>query len=242
MNPSHEACPMNPLTQARLLARRLFLAFGMLAGSLLAQTASADAPETVVDPSAEEVADSVQRFYDKTTTFSATFKQRYTVKAFSMVKDSQGRVVFQKPGKMSWRYTNNSDRVVSDGNVIKVYESENKQMYEQTMGKSQYPAALAFLVGGGNLRKSFQLKKLDPKDLGFVGGYVLLAVPHEKTPAYQKMLVYVDGKTFQVRRVLLLDAQGNRNRFDFIGPVVNKPPAPGEFRFAPPPGTRVIRP
>jgi outer membrane lipoprotein carrier protein len=67
-------------------------------------------------------------------------------------------------------------------------------------------------------------------------------VPKAPTPAYQKMLLYVDGSTYQVRRVLLLDAQGNRNRFDFITPSVNQKVPAGEFQFKPPPGTQVIKP
>jgi outer membrane lipoprotein carrier protein len=45
-----------------------------------------------------------------------------------------------------------------------------------------------------------------------------------------------------VRRVLLLDAQGNKNRFDFKTPEVNKKAPAGEFDFKPPPGTQVIKP
>jgi len=37
-------------------------------------------------------------------------------------------------------------RVVSDGAVLKVYEAANKQMFEQNVDKSQYPAALSFLT------------------------------------------------------------------------------------------------
>ena len=200
------------------------------------------APAKKSEPSANEVADSVQKFYDRTKTFKAGFKQRYHVKAYNKRKDSKGSVVFQKPGKMSWRYTNNGNRVVSDGKVIKVYEADNKQMYEQSMKNSQYPAALAFLVGGGNLKKEFKLRKLNAKQMQFEGGYVLEGVPKEPTPAYQKMLLYVDANTYQVRRVLLLDAQGNRNRFDFVTPTVNQKVAAGEFQFKPPQGTQIIKP
>jgi len=211
------------------------LAFGANAG---AQPKAAAKSE----PSANEVAENVQKFYDKTKSFKAAFKQRYQVKAYNKRKDSEGQVIFEKPGKMSWRYTNNGNRVVSDGKLIKVYEAENKQMYEQPIEKSQYPAALSFLVGGGNLKKAFKLRKLDSKQLQFEGGYVLEGVPKEATPAYQKMLIYVDANTYQARRVLLLDAQGNRNRFDFLTPTVNDKIPNGEFEFKPPPGTQVIKP
>jgi outer membrane lipoprotein carrier protein len=115
-------------------------------------------------------------------------------------------------------------------------------MYEQSVDKSQYPAALSFLVGGGNIKTTFKLKQLDAKRAKFSGGFVLLGEPKEPTPAYQKILLYVDGKTSQVRRVMLIDAQGNRNRFDFEKPVVNEPAAPNEFNFIAPPGTKVVKP
>jgi outer membrane lipoprotein carrier protein len=54
--------------------------------------------------------------------------------------------------------------------------------------------------------------------------------------------LYIDAATYQVRRVMLLDAQRNRNRFDFVTPEVNVKPPAGEFAFTPPAGTQVIRP
>ncbi len=193
-------------------------------------------------PTADALAGRVQAFYNRTQTFQADFTQRYTIKAYSRTKDSGGKVVFEKPGKMSWRYTTNGNRVVSDGKVLRVYEEDNKQMYEQAMDQSQYPAALAFLVGEGDIRTSFKLLVLDPAKANFEGGYVLVGEPRQPTPAYQKMLLYVDSKTDQVRRVILIDAQGNRNRVDFANPVVNKKPPPDEFKFTPPKGTKVIKP
>jgi outer membrane lipoprotein carrier protein len=198
-------------------------------------------PAPSADP-AERIAEQVQAFYDRTRTFKAGFKQRYTLRAHAKTKDSLGTVTFEKPGRMSWRYANNGNRVVSDGKLIKVYDKEARQMYEQQLGKSQYPAALAFLVGGGSLKASFKWTKVDPKQMGFEGGHVLVGEPREPTPAYQKVFLFVDGATFQVRRVLLLDAQGNKNRFDFVSPEVNKKAPADEFVFVPPPGTQVVRP
>jgi outer membrane lipoprotein carrier protein len=222
-----------------------------LAATLAASLASPDVRAEAAAPakasqapeeSADAIAARVQAFYDQTKTFRAEFQQRYTIKAYNRTKDSRGNVIFAKPGKMSWRYTTNGNRVVSDGKLLRVYEEENKQMYEQAVEKSQYPAALAFLVGDGNLQKSFKLRRLDEKRAKFEGGYVLLGEPKEPTPAYQKMLLYIDKGTAQVRRVMLIDAQGNRNRFDFAKPTVNQKTQTGEFDFRPPPGTKVIRP
>src|SRR5437764_194326 len=67
-------------------------------------------------------------------------------------------------------------------------------------------------------------------------------VPAAPTPAYQKVLFFVDQGTSQVRRVLVVDGQGNRNRFTFDNPTVNVTVAPQQFNFVPPPGTSVVRP
>ncbi len=224
------------------------------ASSAIAQPAPVPAPvpaqkrpaakppgDTIDTMSAKQLADLVQQVYDKTRTFQAGFKQRYSMKAYNKVLESEGKVVFEKPGKMSWRY-DNGNRVVSDGKLIKVYQKEARQMYEQAVDKTQYPAALSFLVGEGSLRKQFRLRKINGDRMKFKGGYVLVAKPRTATPAFQRMLLYVDGGTHQVRRVILLDAQGNKNRFTFDAPVVNKKVEATEFTFTPPTGTKVIRP
>lgn len=227
--------------------RRQFSSLLISGGSLLAggpeawaQQAKAPAPAPGLN--ADQIADRVQAFYDKTKTFKSGFKQRYVVVLHNKTIDSNGSVIFEKPGKMSWRYTNNGNRVVSDGKIIKIYEKENKQMYEQPLDKTPYPAALSFLTGDASLRQTFKLTKLDPKQMGVEGGYVLLGEPKDATPTYQKMFLYIDAGTFHVRRVMLLDAQRNRNRFDFVNPVVNVKTPAGEFTFVPPQGTQVIRP
>ena len=191
--------------------------------------------------SALDIAQRVQNFYDNTKTFRADFKQTYVIRATGVEKKSFGDVLFAKPGKMSWRYKNNGNRVIADGRVIRVYEEENKQMFESDMGKSAYPAALSFLVGEGKLQQSFTLKKLDARQMKFENGFVIEAKPKEATPAYKAMILYVDAATAQVRRVLLVDAQGNRNRFDFANPAVNTKIEPTEFTFVPPAGTQIVR-
>lgn len=219
--------------------RRTFViavAAGLTCNLTLSSRASAEAL------TANQLADQMQKFYDQTHTFQASFKQRYWVEAYRKTKDSNGLVTFAKPGQMSWRYKNNGNRVVSDGKTIKIYEADNKQMYLQPVANSQYPAALSFLVGGGSLKNTFMLKMLDAKAMGFEGGHVMMGVPKSPTPAYQKVFFYVDAKTYQVRRVLMLDAQRNRNRFDFVTPVVNKAIDKSEFSFTPPAGTRIIKP
>jgi outer membrane lipoprotein carrier protein len=86
------------------------------------------------------------------------------------------------------------------------------------------------------------LKLLDSKKMKFEGGWVLQGTPKSATPAYQKVIIYVDSATAQVRRMVILDAQGNRNTFTFEVPRVNDPVARTEFEFTPPAGTQTVTP
>jgi len=208
-----------------------------------APVAAAPAAAPVSLPAANDVVDKVQAFYDRTTSFQSDFQQEFLVKAYNQKKSSRGTVTFLKPGKMDWVYAEPKDnRVVSDGVTLKVYEAANKQMYEQQVQGSQYPAALSFLTGQGKLGDAFKFELHDGEKYGFKGGWVLVGEPKQPTQAYRTVLFYVDTNTSQVRRVMIIDGQGNRNRFDFTTPKVNVKVDPAQFRFAPPPGTSIVRP
>jgi outer membrane lipoprotein carrier protein len=192
---------------------------------------------------AAQAVESVQAFYDKSTTFKSDFQQKFWVKAYNQTKTSSGHVTFAKPGKMEWVYLDPKDnRVVSDGKIIRVYEASNKQMFEQPVDTTQYPAALSFLTGTGKLSNTFDFELFSGADMNFPGGYVLSGTPKQPTAAYSRVLFYVDTGTSQVRRVMVIDGQGNRNRFDFVSPRVNEPVAATQFTFTPPPGTSIVRP
>jgi len=195
-------------------------------------------------PPVQDVVNQVQAVYNASQTFQSDFEQSFFVKAYAVTKQSKGHVVFQKPGKMDWTYTTPAgNRVVSDGVTVKVYEAQNQQLYEQPANNSQYPAAFSFLTGQGQLAASFNFELREGAGpLGFPGGWVLIGVPTTTTAAYTKVLFYVDKQTSQIRRVLILDGQSNRNRFDFLTPQVNLPVNPNQFVFVAPPGTTVIHP
>jgi outer membrane lipoprotein carrier protein len=213
--------------------------------------AAADpAPSPPANPAAQPVVDKVQIFYDRAQTFQSDFRQEFLVKAYNQTKSSHGHVAFSKPGKMSWAYDDPpGNRIVSDGNLLRVYEAANKQMYESPVGlNSPYPAAVSFLTGQGKLSDSFNFQIVDGDtgqkgtQLNFPGGYVLIGTPKAATPSYQKVLFFVDKATSQVRRVLIVDAQGNLNKFTFENPRVNDPIDPSQFTFTPPPGTNIVHP
>lgn len=208
-----------------------------------APAAPAAAPQTTPPANVDEAINRVQKFYDATSTFTSEFQQEFVVKAYNTKKASSGKVTFSKPGKMDWVYdTPKDNRVVSDGVELKVYDAANKQLFQQNVQKSQYPAALAFLTGQGKLADHFNFELFAGEKMNFPGGFVLSGTPKVAHPAYTKVLFYVDQATSQVRRVMIIDGQGNRNRFDFTAPKVNVQVKPERFQFTPPQGTTIVKP
>lgn len=190
--------------------------------------------------SATDVSAQVQKAYVSITAYEADFEQKYNMKAFGQEKTSKGHVLFEKPGKMRWDYTEPKDNVVvSDGTTLWSYVAADKQARKMMVKDSQMPTALAFLTGKGDLAKEFNLELMDATKLNFTGGYVLKATPKVATNLYNFVLFYVDASTYHVRRVLIVDAQDNRNRFDFTKPVVNGKVPAGKFTWSPPPGVTV---
>jgi outer membrane lipoprotein carrier protein len=229
------------------------LALILAATVLGAPAASADPPKQApaaaapATPSAKEGVDAVQKFYDANQSYKARFTQTFFAKAHNLKKESVGSVTFKKPGKMSWTYENpKGNRVVSNGSKVWVFEATQNppQMWEQEVDRSAYPAALSFLLGGAKLAEqfNFEIHPGEKPGLDFPGGYVLVGTPKQDNPAYKKVLFYVDRASAQVRRVMILDGQGNKNRFDFSAPEVNLPVADGQFQFTPPPGTITVKP
>jgi outer membrane lipoprotein carrier protein len=186
----------------------------------------------------------VQDFYNQTQNFQADFDQEFTIKQYNKRKQSKGHVVFEKPGRMNWVYGAPAGQwVKSDGKTLCVYQPADHQGFQQAVNTSQYPAALSFLTGQGQLTQAFTFTGYDGADMKFPGGWVLVGTPTAATPAYQKVFFYVDKATSQVRRVLIVDGQQNHNRFDFAAPSVNAKSLDGsQFACSFPPGTNIVHP
>ncbi|HVK66646.1 MAG TPA: outer membrane lipoprotein carrier protein LolA, partial [Polyangium sp.] len=211
-----------------------------------ATASAAPAPTAAPAPgSADAVAVAIDQVFNDKKIFFAKFKQEHTQKVAGTTKKSTGVFYFERPNKISFRYDAPSkNRIVSDGTTLKVYIGDDNQMFVQPVDKTEYPGALAFLMGKG-LAPSFTFAFHDKSK--FEGGPVLLGKPRQATPHYDSVYFYVDKAFLEkkdpgvIRRVMLVDAQGNRNRFDFEGSTQPATIDPAEFTFTPPPGTNVTQ-
>jgi outer membrane lipoprotein-sorting protein len=151
----------------------------------------------------------------------------------------------EKPNKISFRYDPpNKTRMVSDGVLLKIYDADSSQMVTQSVQKTEYPGALAFIMGHG-MRPSFTFTFNDKSS--FKGGPVLVGKPSQPTPSYESVNFFIDKDLLEkkdpgvVRRVVITDAQSNRNAFDFENASQPASIDASEFVFDPPPGTNIVK-
>jgi chaperone LolA len=197
------------------------------------------------DGSADAVAEKIDAIFKPVKHFRARFDQKYTAKVHGKSKKSKGVLYVERPGKLSLSYHEpNKNRAVSDGTTLKVYEHDNKQMFLRNVENTEYPGAFSFIMGKG-LRSSFTFEFHERSK--WEGGPVIIGTPRVPNPGYKTVLFYIDaallkkGDLGAVRRVLVVDAQGNRNRFDFIHASQPDSIPDKEFTFTPPPGTEIIK-
>jgi outer membrane lipoprotein carrier protein len=188
-----------------------------------APAAAAAAPSASSD-AARQVAASVQSFYDQTKDLSASFFQTYVNKVYDRTDRSSGKVTFKKPGRMRWDYAKpNGKVIVAAQGKFTLYEpgeepGEAGQVIEQNFQESDLPQAMAFLMGTGKLSDDFDFKLLDSAREGYPNGQVLELKPRKPNPHFDHLVFYVETSASLrglVRRLVIIDSTGNRNRFDF---------------------------
>jgi outer membrane lipoprotein carrier protein len=226
------ALSLAPLSLAPLAAR---------AASPAPAAATPEAPAAARLP-IKEVVEHVQKRYDAAKDFRARFNQTLTNAAFGRKTSSAGEVLLKKPGRMRWNYTQPEPKMyLADGNTLWLFEPDDKQAFKQDLKSSQLPAALAFLAGQGKLTAEFDITAADPKSpYGTPRDYVLSLSPKTPQAQVKTILFVVDPKTFDVRESVITDQQGNINDLLFSDIKTNTNIPESTFRWAPPPGVRLI--
>jgi outer membrane lipoprotein carrier protein len=194
---------------------------------------------------AAQIVAGVQAFYNRTTDFEADFRQFNTTAVSNTTTNSAGHVQFRRPGRMRWEYSNPvGNLVVSDGTTLWTYEPANHQAFMANLANSQLPSALSFLMGTGNLSVDFEARLRTTTAAGYGNFYMVELTPRTPNPSFARLVLFVEPQNFQVAEAAVVDAQNNRNRFQFVGGTVrvNTNPPQSRFQFTPPPRTNVIRP
>ena len=220
----------------------VIIALGLIPVTARAQTQVELSLETVAQaPSVEEVLAGVQVFYESVQNYHGDFEQTYSNLALGTSEVSTGHVYFRKPGMMRWDYEGPQEKyLISDGEVLWIYEPEFNQVARLELSASDMPAAVRFLMGEGELSDDFEVTFLEECEIE--NTYCLELVPLMNEGQYRLIEFVVSAEDFSVRETTIVDPVSNRNTFVFSNVSTTDELPESGFQFEPPEGARLLTP
>jgi len=194
------------------------------------------------DQTPSDLAQALQRKYDRIRDFSAEFVHAYRGGVLNKTLTERGRVLVRKPGKMRWEYTAPERKVfVSDGTRMYAYLPDDRQVIVSAVPSGDDAATPAlFLAGKGSLTRDFVPSFVEmPADLP-AGSRGLKLVPRTPQPDYDWLVLAVDPATLALRGFVTVDAQGGTSSFSFANLKENVGLADKEFDFKVPRGVDLV--
>ncbi len=190
----------------------------------------------------DEVIGKLQGNYEKVDSYKAKFDQElFSVSQGKVVTRGAGEVMYKKPGRMVWRYTEPEEHLyVTDGETIWDYSPADKEAYLLKVEDALYKS---FLLGLGEIREDFEVSFRAGRRMNSQGRYQLALVPKSRAEreSLGTVTLYVSPDDFMVKETELVDALGNRNRIRFKDMEMNPEIADEVFEWKPPKGTKVIK-
>jgi outer membrane lipoprotein carrier protein len=189
----------------------------------------------------ESAASGLQRRYAGIRTILANFRQTYRAPGIEMVES--GVLWMKKPGLMRWEYRDPEIKLfVADGREMYLYTPEDRQVLVSRLGESDLRSTpLQFLLGRGDLEKSFRVSTEERLKSTVPGSVMLRLVPRSSERDYDFVVLELDGKTYDLCRMVIGEKSGNTSEFLFTDIKTNIKIDDRQFQFKIPKGVEVVR-
>ena len=208
---------------------RILILFTLLilpAGTLFAET------------SEQQALDSIQRQYEKVSTFEADFTQRSYVKMMNQTQSVKGTVKIKKPGKMKWVYgAPDTQILISDGKNLWLYVPEEEQATRvpvESIYSSNTPAL--FLAGKGKLTRSFNVESVSEENRNIL----VTLVPKNEDQGLARLILHANKKNYQITGSTVYDKLGNKTDIRFSRIRINREIPEEQFQLKTPPGVEIL--
>lgn len=173
-------------------------------------------------------------------TLQADFEQSSFQTSVSTPLREKGRVVFQKPERMRWDYTDPEPKtfLFKEG-LLQSYFPEDKQLWRQRISPEQYESnILGLLSGKSRLVERYTVESSPFPGAGPNAAQVKLTPRQEEETDY--ILLEIDRATWLLRRVILFDWAGNKTEFVFSRAKTNTRLSRDAFDLKVPPDCEIL--
>jgi outer membrane lipoprotein carrier protein len=214
--------------------RALFRCAGLsfLAGAVLSTCLCAQE----LSPSAQELAQRVDRHYDQLHSLKAGFTENYA--GLGMQRTESGTLLLEKPGRMKWEYSSPPGKIfLLDGKSAWFYTKGDAQVQRIPAKElDDLRSPLRFLLGHTNLEK--EMSNLTAASAPN-GGFTLTGQPRGQEKRVTRLTLTVTAAG-AITAIEIEEADGALTRFTFVGERPDAAIPTQTFRFTPPPGVPVV--
>jgi outer membrane lipoprotein carrier protein len=215
----------------------------LFAGLLAARGAALPAIGALAaDSNAQDLAQALQRKYDRIKDFSADFVHSYRGGVLRKEITERGHLLVKRPGKMRWQYTSPEDKLfVSDGVKMYSYLPQDRQVIVSAIPPDdQITTPTMFLAGKGNLVRDFSASIVDSPRGTPAGTLALKLVPRSPQRDYDWLMLEIAPQTLELRGLVTTDGQGGQSSFSFTNLKENAGLTDKDFTFKMPRGVDVV--
>ena len=182
--------------------------------------------------------DLIRKAYTSAPSVQVQFVQSYAPAGFSDTDPETGKLVLQAPSSLRFQYDGPEGKVFTfDGKAARQYVAVDKQMVVKPLTAAERARLpLLFLEEPRDL-----LARFDASAVVVDKGLTELTLTPKKGDEPKMATLRVDERG-EVKRLVILDASGNRTTFTFTGKEAGRTKRPAsDFELSPPRGTKVLQ-
>ena len=180
-------------------------------------------------PEADELVKQIESTYVHLQDLQMNFKKEMESEIFKEVKPIKGVIYLKQPDK--FRMESSEEIIVSDGQVVWTYTKELQQVTKQKVRSGQEFNFLSFLE---DMQVKYEAELLGAEKVQGAECKKMLLTPRERGTDFEKLTLWVDGKSYLIRKMELQDLTGNKTLFWFTDIKINPGLPKSRFEFKPP--------
>ena len=179
----------------------------------------------------------IRAAYGTPGSVACTFVQTYAPAGFAETAPETGKLVLQAPDRVRFDYDGPEGKVFTfDGTAARQYVAADRQLVVKKLApgdRERLP--IVFLESAEAL-----LARYDAAEKAVDNGLVEVVLTPKKPGSLKSASLLALAATGEVKRLVLLDAAGNRTTFTFTQKLPGAKRPDSDFALAPPEGTKIL--
>jgi len=179
-----------------------------------------------------------QDTYAEMKSFKASFKQELFHRESDTTQIRNGTILFQQPLNINWQTEKpHAEILIINAKEVWNYlpDEEVIYRYHPSIMESSH-AALSVITGQNKISDNFEIEEMDDTDAAAKGLKAFLIYPLTPTPQIVEAQLWINPKTNQIEKIIVLDFYGNTNSIEFTEFIPNAKIKKQDFIFKAPEG------